>query len=410
MDNTRKKIWVISGEESGDIYGARLINELRAQSPNVEISIMGGKRMIATKAEVMVDATELGVVGILEVLGMIFTFIRIFREMVRRAAREKPDCVVLIDYPGYNLRLAAKLQRLGIPVVWYISPQVWAWKKGRIAKLAAYCRKMLVIFPFEPDVYAGSGLDAEFVGHPLVDVVRERTDPKIKRDDNLMLLLPGSRSNEINRLFVPMLETAMRLKANHPNLRFVVAAPRKTVSDRLTAILEKFKASHPEAEELSVDIECGKTGEFLQKACAGLAASGTVTVECAIAGLPLTVVYILNPITFLIAKMLVKIPFFTMANIIAGKLLYEEYLQGDVNAANLAKSMERILPGGERREEILAGVCEVRESLTVEGCDGSAKAAEVILRTIGGGDCESVSRLEVLPEVARLHQSGRMKR
>ena len=391
MDNTRKKIWVISGEESGDIYGARLINELRLQSPGVEISIMGGKRMIATNAEVMVDSTELGVVGILEVLTMIFTFIKIFRDMVKRAAREKPDCVVLIDYPGFNLRFAAKMQRLGIPVIWYISPQVWAWKKRRIAKLAAYCRKMLVIFPFETDVYAGSGLDTEFVGHPLVDVVRERTDPKIKRDDNLMLLLPGSRSNEINRLFRPMLETAMRLKSNHPDLRFVVAAPRKTVSDRLNAILEEFKAAHPDAEELSVDIECGKTGELLQKTCAGLAASGTVTVECAIAGLPLTVVYILNPITFLIAKMLVNIPFFTMANIIAGKLLYEEYLQGDVNAANLAESMERILPGGERREEIREGVREVRESLTVEGCDGSAKAAATILKTMGGGDCEAVS-------------------
>jgi lipid-A-disaccharide synthase len=382
MYNMRKKIWIISGEESGDIYGARLINELRKQSSDVDISIMGGKRMIATNAEVMVDSTELGVVGFLEVLGMFFTFIKIFRNMVKRAAHERPDCVVLIDYPGFNLRLAAKLQLLGIPVIWYISPQVWAWKKGRIAKLATYCRKMLVIFPFEPEVYAGSGLDAEFVGHPLVDVVRERSDSKIERDDNLMLLLPGSRSNEINRLFLPMLETVMRLKKTHPNLHFLVAAPRKTVSDRLATILAEFKASHPEAEELSINIEYGKTGEFLQKACAGLAASGTVTVECAIAGLPLTVVYILNPITFFIAKMLVNIPFFTMANIIAGKLLYEEYLQGDVNPANLADSMERILPGGERREEVLAGLREVRKSLSVKGCDGSAKAAEAILKLV----------------------------
>jgi lipid-A-disaccharide synthase len=259
---------------------------------------------------------------------------------------------------------------------------VWAWKKGRIAKLAEYCRKMLVIFPFETEVYEGSGLETEFVGHPLVDVVRERSDPNIVRADDLMLLLPGSRSNEINRLFIPMLETAMKLRQSRPELRFAVAAARPAVKERLEFLLDEFKSSHPEAADLDLKIESGKTGELLQRATAGLAASGTVTVECAIAGLPLVVVYKLNPITFFLAKMVVDIPFFTMANIIAGKLLYEEYLQKDVNAANLAEAVGRILPGGDKRGEVLDGVREVRESLTVEGTDASAKTAETILRTI----------------------------
>ena len=386
MNDIERKIWIISGEESGDIYGARLIEELRRQAPGSKISVMGGKRMIATGADLMIDATELGVVGLLEVLGMLFTFIKIMRDLTKRAKQERPDCVVLIDYPGFNIRFAAKMRRLGIPVIWYISPQVWAWKKGRIAKLAEFCSKMLVIFPFETDVYAGSGLDTEFVGHPLVDVVRERTLPNLERDDNLVLLLPGSRSNEINRLFVPMLKTALDMRSQRPDLRFVVAAPRESVRDRLNEIWRDFKSRNVDATSLPIEIVHGKTGELLQKATAGLAASGTVTVECAIAGLPLTVVYKLNPITFFLAKLVISIPFFTMANIIAGKLIYEEFLQGDVAPRVLVPAMNRIMPGGERRDEVLAGIREVRESLTVDDTDASAKAAEAILKQLGLSD------------------------
>jgi lipid-A-disaccharide synthase len=377
-------IWIISGEESGDIYGARLINELKSILPGdrLSISAMGGARIAKTGAEIMVDATELGVVGFLEILGMIGTFIRIFRQLVKRAAKEKPDAVILIDYPGFNLRFAAKLYKLKIPVIWYITPQVWAWKKGRIAKLAKYCSKMMVIFPFETEVYAGTGLDTEFVGHPLVDVIKERTDTEIKRDPNRFLLLPGSRKNEINRLFIPMLETAIKLHKEHPELKFTVSAPRKKVYDSLMKIYNNFCDVRKNEDIPEIQISYGDTGRWMQEAGTGLAASGTVTVECAIAGLPLTVVYKLNSITFFFAKMLVDVPFFTMVNIIAGKLIFEEFLQGDVNANTLTVSIEKILPSGEKRVGIEADINEMTESLSVGSGNASRQAAECVLKTL----------------------------
>ncbi len=381
---TKREIWIISGEESGDIYGARLAEELfsKAGDSKLSISVMGGKRMAGTGAEVMVDATELGVVGLLEVFKMLGVFVRVFRRLTRRAASNPPAAAVLIDYPGFNLRLAKRLWKLNVPVVWYISPQVWAWKKGRAAKLATYCAKMLVIFPFEVKVYKEYDLDVEFVGHPLVDIARESGLESVERDDNLVLLLPGSRSNEVNRLFIPMLETAVELKKRHPELRFVAAAPRESVLRRLEGILERFKKRGGPAGDMEVELRCGETPRAMREATAALAASGTATVECAIAGLPATVVYKLNPITYMLARMVVDIPFFTMVNIIADDAVYEEFLQGDVNAETLSASMEKILPGGERRQVVEQGIKRVVDALSAEAGQSSAKAAEAVLKVL----------------------------
>ena len=229
-----KKIWIISGEESGDIYGANLARELRAiaadKGEELKLSGMGGKRMIAAGVDVMVDATELGVIGLFEISMLIFTFIRIYFQLVRIAKRERPDAVVLIDYPGMNLCLAKAFHKIGIPVVWYVSPQIWVWNKRRKPVLARVCSRMLVIFPFEVEVYADTPLKTEFVGHPLIDIVKERTDPAIKRDPATVLLLPGSRRMEIDRLLPTMLAAATELKARHPELKFHLSAPREKIA------------------------------------------------------------------------------------------------------------------------------------------------------------------------------------
>jgi len=384
LSDKKYNVWIMSGEESGDIYGSRLINELKKKLPegDLKVSAMGGKKIAATGAEMMVDATELGVVGILEVFSMIFTFIKIFKQLVKRAKNEQPDVVVLIDYPGFNLRFAAKLHKLGIPVIWYISPQVWAWKKGRIKDLVKYCNKMMVIFPFEVDVYKGTGLDTEFVGHPLVNVIKERKEASIKRDPNRFLLLPGSRSNEINRLFVPMLNTAKKLYQNYPNLKFTVSAPRKKVYDKLMVIYNDYCEARNSSDLPEVEITYGDTGRWIQEAGTGLAASGTVTVECAIAGLPLTVVYKLNPISYLIGKMLITLDYFTMVNIISEKLIYEEFLQKDVNPDTLLKSISKILPGGERREEIEKDIEDMKNSLSIGSKNASEQAANCVVQAL----------------------------
>ena len=239
-------VWIFAGEASGDIYGARLASELRKILPPEKLHIagMGGRLMREAGVDIMVDSTELGVVGLIEVFENITTFIGIFQKLKHRAIKERPDAVVLIDYPGFNLRFAKQMYKNGIPVIWYISPQVWAWGKSRIPKLAKYCSKMLVIFPFETETYRKTSLETEFVGHPLVNIVHKRKDPAISRDPNLILLLPGSRFNEINRLFVPMLETALVLHKNHPDLKFSVAAPRQAIYGRIKQIYEKFIIEH----------------------------------------------------------------------------------------------------------------------------------------------------------------------
>ena len=374
-----KKIWIISGEESGDIYGANLARELRAiaaaKGEELKLSGMGGKRMIAAGVDVMVDATELGVIGLFEISMLIFTFIRIYFQLVRAAKRERPDAVVLIDYPGMNLCLAKALHKIGIPVVWYVSPQIWVWNKRRKPVLARVCTRMLVIFPFEVEVYADTALKTEFVGHPLIDIVKERTDPGIQRDKDTVLLLPGSRKMEIDRLLPSMLASITELKARHPELKFHLSAPREKIAALCRRTIEKFRRQHPDAAE--VELSVGDTGYWLQRSICGIAASGTVTVESAIAGLPLVAGYRLHSFTLLLAAGLVKLyrGFFVMPNIIAGREIFQEFLQWRFAPKNLVPAVEAILPGGSRRAEVEAGMDEVRHALSARSGNAAHQAA-----------------------------------
>ena len=379
--NRKPKIWIIAGESSGDLYGAKLAQDLKRLNPETEIAGMGGVKMREAGVRLLVDSTELGVVGVIEVLGILFKIIRIMLFLLKKAEEERPDAVVLIDYPGFNIRFAKRLKKRGIPVIWYISPQVWAWRKSNIPKLACYCTKMMVIFPFEVEVYRGTGLDVEFVGHPLVETVQERRDPALLRDPNQILLLPGSRRSETKRLLYPMLEAAALLKQRHPALHFIISAPREKVANDIRHDLEEFQRERGSAADIPVVY--GKTPVLMQTSSAGFAASGTVTVECAIAGLPLVVAYRLNPITFLLARIIIRKLFrnaFTMPNIILNRKVFEEFLQFQATPEALAGAMERILPGGQRRSEAEAGMEEMVRTIS----SGAASAGENAARCIFG--------------------------
>ncbi|MEI8079219.1 MAG: lipid-A-disaccharide synthase, partial [bacterium] len=371
-------LWILAGEASGDLYGARLAEELRRQAPTVALRGMGGAAMRAAGVELLVDSSTLGVIGLVEVLRHLRTFLRIFKELVAQAAAERPAAVVLIDYPGFNLRFARQMKALGIPVVYYVSPQVWAWGRGRIPEIARLVRRMLVLYPFEVEVYRGTGLDVRFVGHPLLEIMDARREPGLVRELDTMLLLPGSRHGEIARLLPPMLETVRWLRARRPELQFVLAAPNDGIAARCRARLVA-------AGETAVTIEVGRTQYWLQRAGTGLAASGTVTVEAAILGLPLVVVYRVNPVTYWLGRWLVKIPFFTMVNLVAGKRVYEEFLQGAVQAARLGPALAAILPGGPRRAEVTVGMGEAVTALGGGG-HASAEAARLVLEVAGGDD------------------------
>ena len=362
-----KNFWIIAGEASGDMYGAELAGELRTlaakHGEEVNITGMGGPRMMAAGVPVKVDSTELGVMGIFEVSRILFTFIRIYFQLVKAAKTERPDGVILIDYPGFNLLFALAMHRAKIPVIWYVCPHLWVWGKWRLPVLARICKKMLVIFPFEEEVFAPTPLQATFVGHPLSEIVAKRLDPEIKREKDTFLLLPGSRKMEIDKLLIPMLETITQLKKTHPELTFHLSAPREKIANMCRDKINRFRSKNPDCPEVS--ISCGDTGIWMQRAGTGLAASGTVTVECALSGLPLVVGYKLNLMTLALARILVKLyrGFFTMVNIIADKEVFQEFLQWHFCPAELLPAIEAILPGGSRRAEVEAGMQEVADAL-----------------------------------------------
>ena len=374
-----KNIWILAGETSGDIYGARLAQELRdiARANNEEISFtgMGGPKMMESGIPVKVDSTELGVVGIFEVTKMLFTFIRIFFYLVREAKKERPDAVILIDYPGFNLLFALAMWRNNIKVVWYVCPHLWVWAKWRLPVLARICYKMLVIFPFEVEVFEPTPLRAEFVGHPLIDLVAERRDPSITRDPNSFLLLPGSRALEVKRLLPTMLESITELAPKHPELHFHLSTPREKIANQCRAIYEKFKKRHPEVPELSITV--GDTAQWQQRAGTGIAASGTVTVESAISGLPLVVGYRMGWGTVLVALVLVRLyrGFFTMVNIIANREVFPEFFQHKFCPKNIVPAVEAFLPGGSRRAQVEADMQEVKELLSPKSSSAARQAA-----------------------------------
>jgi lipid-A-disaccharide synthase len=373
-----ERIWIIAGEESGDAYGALLATELQHLRPCLALSGMGGRAMAAAGVELLIDSSELGVVGFVEVFRHLGTFVRALSALVERAARERPLAVVLIDYPGFNLRLAKRLHALGIPVVYYVSPQVWAWKRGRRHRLAAWCRRLLCIFPFEPACYADTGLDVRFVGHPLLEVLATEREPDVVRDPNLVLLLPGSRRAEVERLLPTMLATAAELQRRRPGLHFVLPVPRAAVA----AVAQRCLASQGASGIADVRIEVGRTRHWMQHASAGLAASGTVTMEAAILGLPLVSVYRLSWLTYLLARLVVRgVPFFTIVNLVAGREVYSEFLQGEVTVERLLPAVEALLPGGSRRDEVLRGMAA---AVAVLGPGGgvSALAAALVLEVV----------------------------
>lgn len=369
-----KTIWILAGEASGDIYGAELAEALLAANPGVTIKGMGGIKMRNAGVDILVDSTELGVIGFVEVMKMYPTFHKIFNQLVKTAEDEKPDVVITIDYPGFNLRFAKKVHQFGIKTIHYVGPQVWAWGKKRLKTMPNFIDKLMVIFPFEVDVWKDSGIDVEFIGHPLVQSLN-RQKIKVERDKNTVLLLPGSRFSELKRILEPLLKTAVELKKKHPELKFVLSTPREKVR---SYVMEQITLMNL---NFAINVTCDDTVEWLQRAGSGIAASGTVTVQAAILGLPLVTVYRLNPLTLMLFRMLIKLPFFTMVNIINDKETYEEFLQSEVKPSLLIPAVERILPGGKRRNEVITGMKEMVNNLGGEK-SVSKTAANSILKLI----------------------------
>jgi lipid-A-disaccharide synthase len=368
------RLFLLSGERSGDRHGAGVMEELRARVPAVEFHGMGGAEMHALSPEISDWVEEAGVVGLVEVLKKYGWFRRKFAETLKRIETLQPDAVVLIDYPGFNLRVAKTLRQRGFKgkIIYYISPQVWAWHQGRIPKMGRWLDLMICIFPFEKELYESSGLHTIFGGHPLVEYHRRRR-LNIPREPGLIGLFPGSRRREIAKHFPALIDAAQRMKVERPALKFVASA----ASEKLAVTMRGMLAENPVAD---LTIETGTVHTLMQKVACGAVASGTATLEAAIHELPYCLIYKVSPGTYLAARFLMRVPYLGIVNILAGREVVKELLQGDCTGGKIAAELLRLSDDSAARTALTGELRAIVETLAGDGAYG--RAADAILGTV----------------------------
>jgi len=367
-----RSIFLVAGEVSGDHHGAALMNELLGLDPTLTLEAIGGPEMAAVpRAQVDDWLADAAVLGLWEVLKKYGYFRRRMDEAVSQLIENQPDVLILIDYPGFNLRLADALRSGGYSgsIFYYISPQVWAWKKGRIPKMARLLDLMICLFPFEVPLFEDSGLKAVCSGHPLMDELS-----KADRNPNLVGLLPGSREHEVSKLFPIMLGAAKQLSQDHSKLRFVTAAASPERAVQMRSILAQSELDNGLCEIREGE---GAARGIMATAHAAAVASGTATLESAAHGLPYCLCYQVNWLTYRVGRMVVELEHIGMANILVGREVVRELLQGDCTVEKLATELGRLISDDAYRAEVSAGVLEAREKLGGPGA--SRRAAEAVL-------------------------------
>ncbi len=367
------------GEPSGDLYAGALAGELRRRVPSAEIFGFGGEHLRRAGARMVGDFAGISVTGLTEVVRVLPRSYAMLRRLVRAARETRPDVFVAIDFPDFNFRLMAALRRLDIPIVYYVSPQLWAWRSGRMKTMKRFVDRVLVIFPFEEDLYRREGVDAQFVGHPLVDLARA-SEPReafhaaqgLDPAKPTVALLPGSRPNEVARI-LPGIAAAMPLiAARVPSVQFVVAAaPNLRV--------ELFQPVKDGAV-----IVRGRADDVLAASDVVITASGTATVQAALHERPMVVVYRLSELTYRIGKPFVKVDTYAMANLVAGRRIVPELIQQDFTPRRVADEVVSFLSDSARYTAIRDGLREVRAKLGAPGASGRAAAAILEVAMRGG--------------------------
>jgi lipid-A-disaccharide synthase len=367
------KIYIVAGEPSGDLHASNLINAIKSQSPNIQFKGMGGDRFReATGIKPTVHIRETNIMGFTEVIKHLPRIRRIMKAIQADILDFQPDVVVLIDYPGFNLRIAKFAHQAGIKVVYYISPQVWAWKKGRIRGLKKYVDRMLCILPFEKEFYRKEGWEVEYVGHPLIDHIFEyKFDKKILENQQLtapiIALLPGSRRQEI----ATMLPIMLQVSKHFPEYRFVIAGAPTQSSEYYEQILAE--------NDIKLPVIIGKTYDLLQQASAALVTSGTATLETALLNVPQIVCYKGGAISYWIAKRLVNIKYISLVNLILDRPAVKECIQSEMNTKTLTHELHELLYNSVKRERIFSDYQALRQLL--QG-GASQKAAQAILSLV----------------------------
>jgi lipid-A-disaccharide synthase len=373
------RLLISCGEASGDLYGAELVRHLREQVPGLDAFGLGGDRLQAEGASLLAHVRDLAVVGLLEVVSHLRHLRAVFRRVLDEAERHRPDAAVLVDYPDFNLRLARALHRRGIPVIYYVSPQLWAWRRGRIHDIRATVARMLVIFPFEEALYRDAGVPVSFVGHPLVslvhppgDAVTLRRELGLDPERPVVALLPGSRAKEVAHNLPPIAASVDALAAARPEVQFVAAV----AASLDPALIRRGLGDRP------VTIAHDRTHAALSAATAAIVASGTATVEAALLGAPMVVVYRLSPWTYRLGRRFVRVPYYAMVNLIGGRRVVPELIQGDFTADRVLAEIVPLLDDTEARRQMQRDLREVRQKLGAPGA--SARAASAVAPYLNG--------------------------
>ncbi len=366
----KRELLVVAGEASGDLHGARLVSELRRLVPGLETFGLGGDELAAAGLQSVAHSSEVSVVGITEVLRVLPRIREVFAALLAEVDRRRPEAAVLIDFPDFNLRLARELEKRGLRVIYYISPQVWAWRKGRVRTISRLVDRMLVLFPFEAEFYRRHHVDVVHVGHPLVDEVPQlpsawdRLEQGAEPDGPFRIaLLPGSRLSEVDSLLPTMLESVRRMAAELPVEALLIKAP--TVPREV--LEEQIQLSGLPVRIVSEDRFAAVADAHL-----ALCASGTATLEVGLLGTPMIVLYRLGFWTWSLARLLVRLPSISLVNLVLGRPVVPELLQGDANPERIAVEAERILLDDGVRKEMRAGLAELRGRLGEGGASGRA--------------------------------------
>ncbi len=374
-----RKILIVAGETSGDLHGAYLVKEALSLDPNLRFYGVGGEHLRSAGADVIFDSSEVAVVGIIEVFSKLRSIFRVFRWLKRSLVLDKPALAILIDFPDFNLRLAKEAHKRNIPVFYYISPQVWAWRGGRIKKIAKLVHKLLVILPFEVPFYRQRGIDCEFVGHPLIDIVKPHLSKeqaseifRLDKDKRTIGLLPGSRREEVQKLLPLLLKSAHILLRDFPNLQFIM--PIAPAINRYE--IEEYLG------HLNVDIRLANNHiyDVLNVCDLIITASGTATLEAAIMNTPMIIVYKVSLLSYLVGWLLVKVKNIGLVNLIAERRIVPELIQGQASPINIFNETSKMLKNPHLLSTIKGDLKNVREKLGNPGA--SQRAAQILYHFI----------------------------
>jgi lipid-A-disaccharide synthase len=375
-------VMIIAGEASGDQHGAKVVRAMRERAPDLFFFGIGGQALRAAGVQVFMDAAELAVVGITEIFAKLPNLLKGMTIAKRFLKTIRPDLLILIDFPDFNLNIAAAAKNLNIPVLYYISPQIWAWRSGRVKKIRARVNHMAVILPFEAAFYEGHGVPVSFVGHPLLDDfpgASAVSGAPLPEGGPVIGLLPGSRDREVARLLPDMLAAIPLLRRQFPDIRFIVSLSPSVERSFLEAIV----AAH--CPERDIEIEAGGVHGVLTKSTLVVAASGTVTLEAAISGSPMVIIYKVSPLSYLLGRMLIHVNFMGLANLIAGKGICPELLQRQVSGASIAETVIAMLRDPKGMAACRRELLKVKAQLGNPGASGRvAEIAMALMKKAGG--------------------------